>query len=70
MLRKKLRKTLRRLVIWALTDQEPTVLVNWDINTGKNRFDDTELFVRGLSSKAARRTIVNHIKTAQFDREL
>ncbi len=70
MIRERLRKLLRRLILWALADQEPNTLINWDIKTGRSRFNVESFFVSGASSPEGRKVIVDTLQKAQRNREL
>lgn len=58
------------MVIWALVDEGGTTLINWDINTGKSRFDVADITLSGSSSEPGRRAIINTVKRAKITREL
>lgn len=62
-----IRKLLRRVIKWALAEPEPVTLVNWDVNTGMNRFDAERIFAcRALG----RQVVVKTILQTKLNREL
>jgi len=67
-MRKRIRRILRRLIIWAVGDPLGALTIRADVNIPCRNAE--EIFIRGASTNAGRKAIVNIIKMGQTNREL